>query len=981
MEANEAISTSTRATVTKTDVSSELPIELRHLDSEEDVVPENKMKGTTSANERSRSSPPSLGGKGYSFQSGEIFVNSNGTSFPRPFSTSSLTTTAQNNRSHILSDLLYLLPASVGSWLKNRLSDSELGAAKEQEAPLISRSQSLFVSPNVTCTSNVSFGNDSGVPACLQISESPKVDNANEDRSNCSEKKKETARRRPVLTKQKKPVEIFDSYSEEDDMLMMFKDSAPKSTLISSLKERRRVYKQGSMNDYLLSCERLNEREHLKRSISKQASLTDDNVLSKHGVDEMNTDIGDAPSSAAELSEANRGEMSSVRNGLLRMWHSFRADCSKSLQMNLKNMDMANSIDNCSSESTSIVTCAASSDDNNESTGKHVADNKSKTSTPLCKESRNSPRTCNKDEFNFSFTKCCTEQDLPKDTAIKSHRLSFREEGSDSSKDNSLQSDTSVDSEDSCISVIYVPRPDAVKSPSTGTRHAECDAERKTSTSSSSSSEDRSDKSPKGVLPVPAEEKNMATAAKSEAVVPISTILANSPTSCPPSATPLVEINVSPKRCSIATMNSDVARKYLTSPTVKAEKVLAAAVIGLENDLSQQVDSTLVGGSKKGVNVDFSDSIGVLQGPRRIFQRSIPQFFSFDVFNPETDDIDSDSSSESSSDSAGSVISVGDPMWPAFQDRRQTILSSSADILVKPNQGNPANDRPSQKEAVHPIWPTAAVDNTMNVETPTTLPIKTGQSIESKCALVVADQEKAVDKCPTIDEVKTTCDQPIVTWDDDSETGFWVRNSTLIPVNECHEDENEIVDTFQNETLMSDGTTYQWKEKVKSSFSASTSSLDSSFSAPSFSSVRQSSSASAVSEIRKNSDDSARISTLPLIKPRRFQDITKVCSKASKASSVSEEELCSSLYNCSKLPLNKLIDRHVEGSSSVSTSQDSLPSDTGGTTTLHRYYHVFREGELDQLIERYVENLHIISSYYDHANWCIVAEKVHVWTI
>lgn len=63
-------------------------------------------------------------------------------------------------------------------------------------------------------------------------------------------------------------------------------------------------------------------------------------------------------------------------------------------------------------------------------------------------------------------------------------------------------------------------------------------------------------------------------------------------------------------------------------------------------------------------------------------------------------------------------------------------------------------------------------------------------------------------------------------------------------------------------------------------------------------------------------------------------------------------------------------------------SQESLPSDNmGGEITYHRYYHVFREGELDQLIEKYVENLHIISSYYDHASWCVVAEKVQVWTI
>ena len=64
---------------------------------------------------------------------------------------------------------------------------------------------------------------------------------------------------------------------------------------------------------------------------------------------------------------------------------------------------------------------------------------------------------------------------------------------------------------------------------------------------------------------------------------------------------------------------------------------------------------------------------------------------------------------------------------------------------------------------------------------------------------------------------------------------------------------------------------------------------------------------------------------------------------------------------------------------SASDSEDS--AEAGGSLTHHRYYHVFREGEIDHIIEKYVENLHIISSYYDHANWCIIAEKVNVWTI
>lgn len=63
----------------------------------------------------------------------------------------------------------------------------------------------------------------------------------------------------------------------------------------------------------------------------------------------------------------------------------------------------------------------------------------------------------------------------------------------------------------------------------------------------------------------------------------------------------------------------------------------------------------------------------------------------------------------------------------------------------------------------------------------------------------------------------------------------------------------------------------------------------------------------------------------------------------------------------------------------LESSPDS-PS-AGGASTHHRYYHVFREGELDALISRHVASLHIVSSYYERASWCVVAEKVQVWTI
>lgn len=41
-----------------------------------------------------------------------------------------------------------------------------------------------------------------------------------------------------------------------------------------------------------------------------------------------------------------------------------------------------------------------------------------------------------------------------------------------------------------------------------------------------------------------------------------------------------------------------------------------------------------------------------------------------------------------------------------------------------------------------------------------------------------------------------------------------------------------------------------------------------------------------------------------------------------------------------------------------------------------RYYHVFKQGELIELIEKYTEDLKVIETYYDHSNWCVIAEKV-----
>lgn len=40
----------------------------------------------------------------------------------------------------------------------------------------------------------------------------------------------------------------------------------------------------------------------------------------------------------------------------------------------------------------------------------------------------------------------------------------------------------------------------------------------------------------------------------------------------------------------------------------------------------------------------------------------------------------------------------------------------------------------------------------------------------------------------------------------------------------------------------------------------------------------------------------------------------------------------------------------------------------------YRYYHVFRRGELEQILAQ-IPNIVIVESVYDNANWCVVVEK------
>nr|XP_056711710.1 probable tRNA methyltransferase 9B [Euleptes europaea] len=82
-----------------------------------------------------------------------------------------------------------------------------------------------------------------------------------------------------------------------------------------------------------------------------------------------------------------------------------------------------------------------------------------------------------------------------------------------------------------------------------------------------------------------------------------------------------------------------------------------------------------------------------------------------------------------------------------------------------------------------------------------------------------------------------------------------------------------------------------------------------------------------------------------------------------------------------------LSSKHLKRTSSAGSSESIVDAAVAvedqtahrlDTKAFMRYYHVFREGELCSLLEESVPEVHILSSSYDHGNWCIIVEKTDV---
>ncbi|XP_076753793.1 class I SAM-dependent methyltransferase fire dancer isoform X1 [Xylocopa sonorina] len=928
---------------------------------------------------------------------------------------------------------------------------------------------------------------------------------------------------KPRLVKQKSHVDdIGLEHPDNTAIQELTKDIPDFQVTPSHYSKRGSILKQSSMNEELMSAERLAEKERVRRNIMKQASLNED-IFCKGKTFE------------------------SLRDSL------YSANATKRFQL------LKSGLTNKIKQSTTNIEVSGISIKNG--------------FVKILQGWKSSDNDTTANTLNDEASKANNDSKVQSTTVLSKEgierRLS-REDGSDSSKDSSLQSDTSVDSEDSFASVIYVPKQDAQP-----TTEVIIPASNNNKLGSSSAP------------PSPRVKHPPETPHSRVKVISISPLLKQFPAtskSLPPPSPP----GLSPR-----ILNPVLTRPFFGPTTVTnqqqvpGDKAANANKTEVFNNGCHQSMNGDVQNNKKNIDTEISgrndclqtgkpslqsicayksmtESLEIAEEPQTVkdtapllpntddspdvsleekntfeinkeeenrkarlnqikellkqkpgfatrtkpsfplvrrasttasgrleaVTKVLPRLLSLELFNPETDDLDSDSSGVSSPDSVGSVISViSDERYMAKKDNNKSecteseVLDSSAENVSDPSDlttdessgyvadskedetkttGDSSSSQSSRLLEAAANVASSLEDAVETVITKTHSKPHSTQIIQQECVNSTISSESKMKIKPDIqlpevedtwneecrkhlidfteklsenlmhelDENKT--DQKIlnepflprkdfdkrnpeplapydiplskpVKYNDLSNTIAWLSNSN----NGFHEDSEKLIEPID----------HRQEPEDKSSMPRSTS--DDIMDFVMVSNTGECMNEKEVASIDKNQIEKPYLRSTNSIESSDIgESIENTISLSDRSHGESTGRLCSSmvslLSNTAEYPKSYAEKRRLQlqrrsaseetpsrypdnskrstdclvtttasnDSISASSSQESLPSDRGGgAITYHQYYHVFREGELDQLINKYVENLHIISSYYDHASWCIVAEKVQVWTI
>ncbi|KAG5898635.1 hypothetical protein JTB14_021009 [Gonioctena quinquepunctata] len=846
---------------------------------------------------------------------------------------------------------------------------------------------------------------------------------------------------KPKLVKQKKSIceeDADEALDQPTDMTELTNLPELRSSLTKY--NRGSVKKQRSLNEELMSTDRLQEKERLRRNIQKQASLNEDLMYNRSYAFENFKD------SIFYVSTSKRFHL--IKTGFTNKLKNSTTNIEKVTGTSIKN-GFVRMFQNW--KSSDLISPSIPEDE------------------PL---------------ENMKTVLLANEE--KKETDGSTERRSSKEDGSDSSKDSSLQSDTSVDSEDSFASVIFVPKSDPMSpmtlSPGPTSPHLKSTSAPNTPRIKQSScpTSPRIKQTPLAIHPLT---KQLSSPKPSTESLADKTdrchIIAAEPTKKESVRTLAQKYSVQQipvfKETDLNTP-SEIANPPPPSPDngpVESTESRNERLKKIRELLKQKPDFGIRRNRSKFPIVRQSS---VTNGKVEAIAKPLPKLLTLELFNPETDDKDSDSSCVSSPDSVDSVISVSGnkkssanlrfkfPPTNRKQETNMTLLEAAADVaqtldkaVDKVIKSSPRTKKRLQAGEVFSI-----LQRRYSSDTDPLLGEDPGAGWDEDCQKHLTDfADKLSEKLlQEIDQyqVKSKLSSSLENFEDPyisrlseelddlsklsaeiqkqneylaslsaSDTFFGkpcvkckhsecvcsrtktkqniVKNIQLANEGECSTSSKSESSTLHqiDDSLRNVDNSIKCDIKSTDNGIETETALYSNVPAVNKLSIKMGTSTDSC-DSEKGSSTNSMISSVatsinfgPSIESTdgfsESQKDTNSMSRHSDGGSTASLNSCPDWKNPKKpenrlskeessLSLDSAYSKRQEKSLISDTSQDSLPTDNmGGEITFHRYYHVFREGELDQLIEKYVENLHIISSYYDHASWCIIAEKVQVWTI
>lgn len=528
----------------------------------------------------------------------------------------------------------------------------------------------------------------------------------------------------------------------------------------------------------------------------------------------------------------------------------------------------------------------------------------------------------------------------------------------DSSKDSSLQSDTSIESEDSFASVIYVPRPEQS---ATATINAD----------------------PSNIIRIPS--------------VPTSPLVMPCPT---PAHSP------APQRIKLGAVLEETSKFIFETENLQHTESHGES----KSQTTGKITKYDVKNMPSIPKFRKANSCHSSTRSNRFMVPAVPKFTSLELYNPETDDIDSDSSEPSSPDSIDSVISA---LKPAASE--SSVDGSIANINGSKEKNSIASAVDAAEADVLEICLPCqeGFPNTDLAVTGDDVNHKTANNLECQQQLVDfaeqlsaqllkelnkdAESEKSHSNGASIgnnggNTVSHKFDGPITINLDES--CFIKRlNSEHRNLSTLREElrERRLMlanlksHNYPNSSNSTSSTIHEEDEISPTQTSQHELEFDNFISKNDYDANRDHYTAAKciggrmAQNLIVNTDDNLELCN-------DSDSLGEGSNGATNTSSLAEPMMLGGTaaaiapdakINPRSMDPRKNVDSWTHSNSTVSLDSPSA----GGASTHHRYYHVFREGELDSLINHHVASLHIVSSYYERASWCVVAEKVQVWTI